>query len=659
MNCRGCGVEIDPTEEQVDVAVDEILEASLQDAVKKGGVCPLCGHSKQVPYSHRKTVLFGLLLACLLVGTGLAIAVYKSRRTERAAVAKDAVERMGTNSDVVQLLGKPITVQPGITGEIKQDETGWKEARLTIPVRGPKGDGVVHVIGGRGTSEWAFTTFEVVIEKQHKKLDLVSGRTVEYNHDAYVDVHTQAALPAEYTHAAVAAPRFDGEFPCVFASVEDPRVLPQIGKCSMPASHVGAVDRFEVDFRSGNFIMRQSDLYLNDVFEVPLTRSYTSNDWIHSRPAPHAFGRNANHPYDIAPIGTRNPYTFQLLVLEDGEFVHFDRISKGTGYADAVYQHTETSTRFYKATQSWNGNGWTMKLADGSQIIFPESYNAKNMAQGAPTEFRDAEGNRLELRRDGQRNLQEIRTPHGHWIRFVYDALSRITHAEDDAGHWAQYEYTANGMLSHVVLSSGRERNYDYQGVLMTEIKDENGHALLRNWYDSGVVTRQEFGNGAVYSYSYSWSPNRYYPNKVVVTLPDHTQREVPVAESVPEYVKNYNKYRRAAAQSELRPLVPVFSLLMALAGLATVVLVKLAVRPRTEAGKKRLRIVLRFILAQFSFVIILAFSVVQLLLPPLWLRMVVAANVVCSFVIMWTALKRTPVADSAVNTTAGAGAAR
>jgi len=545
MNCRGCGVELDPTQEQVDVAVDQILETSLKDAVKKGGVCPLCGHCKDMPYSHRKTVLVGLFLACLLLGTGLAIAIYRSRQTERAAVANDAVARISKNSDLLQLLGKPITIQPGIKGEVKHDETGWEEARLIIPVHGPNGEAMVRVVGGKGTSEWVYTTFEVIVEKQHKKLDLLSGRIVEYDPDVYVDVHTQAAVQPEYANSAAPAPRIDGEFPCVFASVEDTRVAPQLGKCAIPTSHAGAVDRFEVDFRSGNFILRQSDLYLNDVFEVPLTRSYTSNDWMHSNPV-HAFGRNSNHPYDIAPVGTRNPYTFQMLVLEDGEFVHFDRISKGTGYADAVYQHTETSTRFYKATQSWNGNGWTMKLADGSEIIFPESYNAKNMAQGAPTQMRDGKGNRLELHRDGQRNLDEIRTPHGHWIKFLYDSLSRITHAEDDGGHWARYEYNADGMLKHVVLSSGREWHYEYQGTLMTEIKGEDGRVLVHNWYDSGVVTRQEFRSGVVYSYSYRWSPHRYYPDTVVVTLPDGTQREVQVAESVPDFVKNYDKYRHA-----------------------------------------------------------------------------------------------------------------
>jgi hypothetical protein len=32
MNCRGCGVILDPSEGQVNTAVDQILETSLQDA---------------------------------------------------------------------------------------------------------------------------------------------------------------------------------------------------------------------------------------------------------------------------------------------------------------------------------------------------------------------------------------------------------------------------------------------------------------------------------------------------------------------------------------------------------------------------------------------------------------------------------------------------
>jgi YD repeat-containing protein len=541
MNCRGCGVELDPSQEQVNTTVDQILETSLKDAEKKGGVCPLCGHSKEVPYSHRKTVLFGLLSACLLVSVVLWIGVQRSRQTQRAAAAGDAVVRMGTNAEVVRLIGKPIAIEPGLQGEIKQDETGWKEVRLTIPVRGPNGTATAHVVGGRGAGPWAFTTFEVDFEKQHEKVDLISGRVVEYDPNAYVEVHTQSAVVPEYSNAVAAAPRFDGDFPCVFAQVGESGVVPQFGQCAMPTVHADPLDRFEADLRYGTFVLRETDLYLEDGFKVPLTRSYDSGDWLHRNPV-HAFGRKSNHPFDIAPLGTRNPYTYQMIALEDGDFLYFDRISKGTGYADAMFQHTETSTCFYKAITKWNGNGWTTKLADGSEIRFPESYNAKNMAQGAPTEMIDAKGNRLELGRDPQRNLQEIRTPHGHWIRFNYDDQSRIKRAEDDAGHWAQYEYNSDGMLKTATQSSGRQRNYEYDGTLMTRITDEKGNVLLRNTYDGRLLARQQFGNGATYSYDYDWAPDEYYPKRVWVTFPDQTKRELSVGASVPEFVRNYRR---------------------------------------------------------------------------------------------------------------------
>jgi YD repeat-containing protein len=485
-------------------------------------------------------LLLALLIACALLLGGLMLVSWRSRQTERLDVVRAAIARMSGNADMVQFLGTPITAEAEVLGDIRHDETGWREARLMIPVRGPKGEAQVHVIGGSGTKEWMFTTFDVVLAKEHKKVDLISGKTVEYDPNAYVNVHTQAPLSPVYSNGYVPEARSDGNFPCVFVADES-NIAPSFGQCPMPLVHTGAVHQFEVDLRDGNFVLQETDLRINDVFDVPLTRSYRSNDWTHSNPV-HAFGRNSSHPYDICPLGTRNPYTYQMLILEDGEFLYFDRISKGTGYADAVYQHTETSTRFYKATQSWNGNGWTMRLADGSEIVFPESYNAKNMAQGAPTEMRDAKGNRLELKRDPQRNLQEIRTPHGHWIRFTYDELSRIKRAEDDAGNWTQYEYNSGDMLITVSSSAGWQRHYEYEGRLMTQISDEQRRVLVRNWYEPGLVRWQQFGNGEVYSYDYYWPSGNTYPGKVVVTLPDHTTRVLSVAGYVPEFVRNYHK---------------------------------------------------------------------------------------------------------------------
>ena len=290
-------------------------------------------------------------------------------------------------------------------------------------------------------------------------------------------------------------PRIPADYPCVYAAVESgsaaPQPGPRLGSCALAPEMGGPVDRFEADLRYGRFVLRETDLYLNDVFQVPLTRTYNSQDWIHPNRV-HAFGRNTNHPFDIAPLGTRNPYTFQDIVLEDGDYLYFNRISEGGGYANALYQHSESSTRFYKALQRWNGGGWTTTLADGSQIVFPESYNATNMAQGAPTEMRNAKGEKLELIRDGERNLKEILTPHGHWMKFEYDDQSRIVRAEDDAGHWAKYSYNGNGMLRTVVQSTGKERHFEYDGVEMTSVKDETGRVLVSNFYAYREIVGQD-----------------------------------------------------------------------------------------------------------------------------------------------------------------------
>ena len=337
---------------------------------------------------------------------------------------------------------------------------------------------------------------------------------------------------------AAAPPRWNGEFPCVSVAADDVAIAPQLGKCAIPTTHSVPVDRFEADLRYGAFTLRQTDLYLNDVFQVPLTRTYTSYDWV-AEPQ-HAFGLNTNHPYDIAPRGTRNPYTFQYIALEDSNFIYSDRISKGTGYADCVFQHTETSTNFYKATTRWNGNGWTTKLSDGSEIHFPESYNAKNLAQGAPTEMLDAQGNRLELRRDGQRNLQEILTPHGHWIKFQYDDQARITRAEDDAGNWASYFYNLDGMLADVSLSSGHERHYSYQKTTMIRVMDEKGKILLHNWYVDRMLVRQDFADGTLGSYRYQWARGARYPETAIVRLAGGAETKVRVADTIPEYLRGF-----------------------------------------------------------------------------------------------------------------------
>jgi YD repeat-containing protein len=541
-SCRGCGSVLDLTQEQIRQAVDEVLEETRPEIKPLPGVCPLCGRSSAVPVSHRKSVHFALLLALLVLASALAIAYYARRDTERQQIARQALQQAQANPNVVGLLGTPITVRGDIGGQVKEDETGWQEARLTVPILGPRAEGVLNVIGGRATGEWRFTTFEVLIPSARKRVDLISGRVVEHDPEGYVEVHTLAASTPDYTRATVPPARWSGNFPCVSVPATSGTV-PRIGDCTPPvpiqALKGGSLDRFEVDLRVGKFTLRQTDLLLKDGdLQVPLTRTYTSRFRMHTSRIT-AFGRNALHDFDIAPIGSRNPYLHMFIVLPDDDFLYFPRISRGTGYADAVYQHSETSSAFYAATIAWNGNGWETKLADGARIDFPESYNAKTMAQGAPTQLIDAHDNKVQLIRDPQRNLKEIRAPRGHWIKFHYDEQSRVIRAEDNEGRWVKYAYDPDGMLANVTHSDGRARYYTYVGDLLTSVRDEKGRVLIRNSYRDARVVRQDYSNGDSYRIDYTIAPNQLYAEEARVVLPDDSIRSFRTGDSVQWVIKS------------------------------------------------------------------------------------------------------------------------
>jgi YD repeat-containing protein len=334
----------------------------------------------------------------------------------------------------------------------------------------------------------------------------------------------------------VPAPSWDGDFPCVYA-VASVEAAPKIGSCATPAPMSNAsrqpVDRFETDLRRGNFILRQSDLVISGAgLAMPLTRSYNSQGWMPQNKN-HAFGLNANHPYDIAPLGTHFPYTEQYIVLENGDFLYFSRVSAGSGYSDAIFLHSETGTSFYKATTQWNGDGWLTRLQDGSTIRFPDSYKSKSLAQGAAVEMVDGAGNKIELVRDSKRNLREIQGPAGTFIKLEYDGGDRIVRAADDRGEWASYRYDAAGHLTDVAHSTGGSRYYYYEDGLLTWARDEKGRVLVHNSYHGGWVVEQTFGNGQTIGYHYDLAKNGKYAERVRVRLPDGSMQTVETAGSV------------------------------------------------------------------------------------------------------------------------------
>jgi hypothetical protein len=158
---------------------------------------------------------------------------------------------------------------------------------------------------------------------------------------------------------------------------------------------------------------------------MPLVLTRTYRPWfLFTR----AFGMGANHPYDICPTGTRFPYTYEDLNLEDDRRIYFPRISKGTVMlmrCSATAKHRQSFLTRRTRGMATAGRS----TSPTRRFLFPESYNARSFAQGAATDMSDSAGHHIRLNQDAVRNLEQLVSPSGHVINFKYDAANRSVEA--------------------------------------------------------------------------------------------------------------------------------------------------------------------------------------------------------------------------------------
>jgi hypothetical protein len=118
-----------------------------------------------------------------------------------------------------------------------------------------------------------------------------------------------------------------------------------------PAAGNGPADGDPVDLSTGQFVMEKTDLVVQDVIPLVLTRTYAAGD-SGARP----FGIGSTFPYAMF-LWSANQYTEVDLILPTGKRIHYVRTSGGTGFEDAVFEHTASPTAFFKSVIDWNGNG--------------------------------------------------------------------------------------------------------------------------------------------------------------------------------------------------------------------------------------------------------------------------------------------------------------
>jgi RHS repeat-associated protein len=242
-----------------------------------------------------------------------------------------------------------------------------------------------------------------------------------------------------------------------------------------------ANDGDPVDLSTGLFLLKKTDLSLSDSIPVVLSRTYRQAD-NNSR----AFGVGASHPYEMF-LWSNNNYQEADVVLPDGGRVHYTRISPGTGFSDAVYEHTTTPSQFYKSRLSWNGTGWELTLKDGLTYVFGDFAPLQSI--------RDRYGNRVTVTRagGGTGNITQLTSPNGRWIQFTYDTSNRVTQAKDNVGRTVGYQYDSSGRLWKVTDVNGGVTEYTYDSAhRMLTVKDPRGIVYLTNEYDTaGRVSKQ------------------------------------------------------------------------------------------------------------------------------------------------------------------------
>jgi YD repeat-containing protein len=225
-----------------------------------------------------------------------------------------------------------------------------------------------------------------------------------------------------------------------------------------------------VDLSTGLFVLEHTDLFLPDVIPMAVTRTYRPND---SQVRP--FGRGATHPFAIF-LWSAQQYEEADLILPDGFRVHYERTSSGTGFTDAVFEHTSSPTAFYKSTIRWNHKpGWDLTLKDGTVYVFGENAPLQSI--------RDRYGNSIVLtwsavntQGSGYGNILKVASSSGRFFAFTYDGSDRITQVTDNLGRTVGYQYDGSGRLWKVTDTVSGVTEYTYDGShRMLTIKDARG----------------------------------------------------------------------------------------------------------------------------------------------------------------------------------------
>jgi hypothetical protein len=114
----------------------------------------------------------GLFILFLLIGVGSLPTLVKMTAIHHSDVYKLAINQAATNAELRAQIGEPIQPAWYISGELQKDTL----AKLSIPISGPRGKGVIHVLATKSFGAWWFYSLKADVEGNTASIDLLASQ---------------------------------------------------------------------------------------------------------------------------------------------------------------------------------------------------------------------------------------------------------------------------------------------------------------------------------------------------------------------------------------------------------------------------------------------------------------------------------------------------
>ncbi|MGA9585224.1 MAG: hypothetical protein WBQ95_07845, partial [Terracidiphilus sp.] len=289
------------------------------------------------------------------------------------------------------------------------------------------------------------------------------------------------------------------------------------------------VERFELDLRLGLLIDMHTDFNLPDDIPIQFER-VTRDGWSNQNP----FGISGTDTYDEF-LSSPDNITVSVIAADTSrrELVRVPRAVSNL----SLVKYVDTTKPGFDELR-WKPapfEHYDLKRFDGAVKAYLPSTNPSIMSYQIG--YRNPQGQELKFERDEHRHLTRLTSPSQRSIRLEYTPIGSISTITDSTGRIVRYGYDAKNRLISVAYPSGESCHYEYDDAqhLLTFSVAHSPNAepsiLMRNEYANGLLVKQTFADGSVYSYDYTLS-DKHLISSATVRSADGRQFKLDISQN-------------------------------------------------------------------------------------------------------------------------------